>query len=141
MRRSAKVSLIFGIFICGLVAFSWPWIQLIFADSAHYTEQDTREYNFYTPEVLKQMPRISSRYNFIFANISGPAKHVYAIEFYGTEDFDKIERYLATEGYIRRGECGIDSLCWQGKNPSETLSITTMTSEKGVVVQFIIDFY
>ncbi|WP_039054648.1 hypothetical protein [Enterobacter sp. Bisph1] len=140
MRKPAKVLSVVVVFITGLVAFSWPWIKMILAGSAHYSEQDRREYNFYTPEVLKKMPRISPRYNFVFANITGPAKHVYAIEFYGTEDIDKIERYLAALGYMRQGNFDIDKLCWQSKDASETISITTMKSEKGVVVQYIIDF-
>ncbi|SUB70693.1 Uncharacterised protein [Pluralibacter gergoviae] len=36
------------------VIYAWSWIKMEFAGSAHYTESDKREYNFYTPDVLKK---------------------------------------------------------------------------------------
>lgn len=78
--------------------------------SAHYTEQDKREYDFYTPELLKKMPRISPKYEFDFANITGPATHIYTIKFYGTEDTSKINAYLESQGYKPQGNCNIDNM-------------------------------
>ena len=73
MRKSFKVLGSVSIVAAAALTYAWPYIVMEFAGSAHYTEQDKREYEFYTPVLLKKMPRISSRYDFDFANITGPA--------------------------------------------------------------------
>lgn len=140
MRKSIKVLSAVAVVIAVLFTFAWPWIEMEFAGSAHYTEQDSREYNFYTPDILKKMPRISPRYDFDFANITGPATHVYAVKFYDTEDTRQIDAYLTSEGYQRQGNCNIDNICWHGKDPDETVMVSLMKSEIGVIVQVVYDF-
>ena len=111
-----------------------------FAGSAQYTEQDEGEYEFYTPDILKNMPRIAPRYEFNFANVTGPATHVYAVTFYEAEDTSKIEDYLSSSGYVRQGDCNIDNVCWRGSDPSETIMVRHLKSEKGVIVQVVRDY-
>ncbi|BFO10846.1 hypothetical protein GGER_33560 [Serratia rubidaea] len=59
MKKSSKIVGIVAVLIVAGLLYSWPLIQMEFAGSAHYTEQDKREYAFYTPDILKKMPRIS----------------------------------------------------------------------------------
>lgn len=122
------------------LVYVFPAIIMEMSDSAHYTEQNTREYNFYTPDILKRMPRISARYDFNFSNISGPVKHIYTVQFYGSEETGRIEAYLASVGYKRQGDCNIDNVCWQGSDPSATVMIRTLKSEPGVAVSVVYDF-
>ncbi|MEN3753799.1 hypothetical protein ABC733_17605 [Mangrovibacter sp. SLW1] len=86
-----------------MVAYTIPYIKMEFVGSAHYTEQDQREYKFYTPDILKRMPRISDHYDFDFSNITGPANQVNAIKFYGTDDTSIINSYLASLDYKKQG--------------------------------------
>jgi len=140
MRKSLKMLSVIVVVIASALTYAWPYIEMEFAGSAHYTEQDKREYNFYTPDILKEIPRISSHYDFDFANITGPATHVYAVRFYNTEDTSKINAYLSSLGYKRQSSCNIDNVCWRGKDALETVMVRTLKSEKGVVVQVVYDF-
>jgi hypothetical protein len=140
MHNSFKLLTAAIILIVASLTWAWPYITMEFAGSAHYTEEDRREYEFYTPDILKKIPRISSQYDFDFANITGPATHVYAIKFYGTEDTGKINAYLISLGYQHQGLCNIDNICWRGKDDSETIMVRPLKSEKGVAVQIIYDF-
>lgn len=103
MRNSFRVVIAMLAVIAVALVWVWPYVQMEFAGSAHYTEQDKREYDFYTPELLKKMPRISPKYEFDFANITGPAPHIYTIKFYGTEDTSKINAYFESQGYKPQG--------------------------------------
>lgn len=139
MRKSLKV---FGgaiIVIAIALTYAWPWVRMEFAGSAHYTEQDKREYYFYTPDILKKMPRISVRYAFDFANITGPAAHVYAVKFYDTKDTRKIEDYLTSTGY-QRTECDFESPCWRKTDPQESVYVDALKGENTVIVQVVYTF-
>ncbi|HDF2340727.1 TPA: hypothetical protein PC598_000249 [Morganella morganii] len=138
MRNSIKVVIGMGVLICiGLVYF-WPYVQMEFAESAHYTEQDKREYDFYTPEILKKMPRVSNDYSFDFANITGPATHVNAIKFSGVKDVSQIEKYLISSGYVKRA-CDFEQPCWRNLDPQESIYIDSTENNK-VVVQVVYSF-
>ncbi|MBC3994432.1 hypothetical protein H8R20_02370 [Morganella morganii] len=138
MRNSIKIIIGMGALICiGLIYF-WPYVQMEFAESAHYTEQDKREYEFYTPEVLKKMPRVSNDYSFDFANITGPATHVNAIKFSDVKDISRIEEYLMSSGYVK-GVCDFESPCWRNLDPREAIFIDNTENDK-VVVQVVYDF-
>lgn len=54
------------------LAFGWPYLKMGFASSAYYTERDKAEYEYYTPELLKKMPRTSDDITFEFGKVSGP---------------------------------------------------------------------
>ena len=139
MRKSLKVSGS-AIFITAVaLTQAWPWVKMEFAGSAHYTEQDKREYDFYTPEILRKMPRISARYSFDFANITGPATQVYAVKFYDTNDTSKIENYLTSIGY-QRTECDFESTCWRRTDPQGSVYVGTLKGEKTVIVQVVCNF-
>lgn len=140
MRNSFRALIVAVVVIAAALVWVWPYIQMEFSGSAHYTEQDKREYDFYTPDILKNMPRISPQYDFDFANITGPATHVYAIKFYGVEDTRKIDAYLVSLGYSPQGKCNIDSMCWRGADKTETVMVRHLKIEKGVAVQIVYDF-
>lgn len=139
MRNSVKVLIVTVIVIAVSLIWIWPYVQMVFAGSAHYTEQDKREYAFYTPDILKNIPRISPRYAFDFANITGPATHIYAIKFYDTENTSRIDEYLTSLGYKPLGKCNIDNMCWRGADATETVMVRLLKSEKGVAVQVVYD--
>lgn len=50
--------------LCVTLYLGWPYLKIGFASSAHYTDKDKIEYEYYTPEVLKKMPRISNSHEF-----------------------------------------------------------------------------
>lgn len=139
MRKSFKVFSGTIIIIAVALTYAWPWVKMEFAGSAHYTEGDKREYDFYTPDILKKMPRISTRYSFDFANITGPATHVYAVKFYDTKDTSKIEDYLTSIGY-KQVKCDFESVCWRSTEPQESVYVGTLNGEKTVIVQVVFNF-
>ncbi|WON76492.1 hypothetical protein [Serratia sp. UGAL515B_01] len=140
MRKSLKV--LFGVVIVVVAAllYAWPYVEMELAGFANYTEQDKREYEFYTPDILKKMPRITENYDFDFANITGPAKHVNAVKFYGTDNTSKIDAYLTAIGYKKQDECDLNSSCWRASDPNETIYVGILTGEKTVIVQVVYDF-
>ncbi|MGB8667335.1 MAG: hypothetical protein WCD24_21690 [Serratia inhibens] len=140
MRKSAKVISAAIILGAAALVYAWPYIQMEFAGSANYTEQDQREYNFYTPEVLRDMPRISKRYDFDFANITGPAKHVNVVKFYGVTEVGEVEKYLISKKYVKQDSCDINATCWTGSDPLETIYVGTLTGENTVIVQVVYNF-
>jgi hypothetical protein len=56
MRKSFKVVGSVIIVAAAALTYVWPYIVMEFAGNAHYTEQDKRKYEFYTPDLLKKMP-------------------------------------------------------------------------------------
>lgn len=140
MRKSYKV--LGSVIMIAVVAmiYVWPYIVMEFAGSAHYTEQDKREYEFYTPDLLKKMPRISPRYDFDFANITGPASHVYAVRYFGTDDSRRIENYLNTMGYQKQESCHIEAVCWRSADPQEIVTVSTLDSPKALLVSVIYNY-
>lgn len=132
MRRSIKMISCAVIAASGMLAYAWPYIVMSFADSAHYREQDKREYEFYTPDLLKKMPRISARYDFDYVNITGPAALVNSVKFYGTKNSGKIDNYLASLGYQKQQTCQVEAACWQGEDSQEEI-IVAILSDPDVV--------
>ena len=123
------------------IIYVWPYLVMELTDSAHYTESNKREYAFFTPDVLKAMPRISQRFDFLFVNISGPAKHIHVINFYNAEDISLISKYLEQAGYRRQEKCDPQpSLCWRNADPQETIYVGSLRGEKTVIVQVVYDF-
>ena len=140
MRKQLKILCVAAVVVVGALVYISPYIKMEFAGSATYTEQNEREYNFYTPDILKNMPRISDKYEFDFANITGPARHVHTVKFYGTDDTSKIDSYLISIGYKKRGVCDIDAFCWRGSNAQETVYVGVLSGEKTVLIQVVTDF-
>lgn len=140
MRKMAKAFIGLAVLLADAFACAIPYIKMEFAESAYYAEKDEREYRFFTPQILQEMPRISERYEFSFINVSGPASHVHAVKFYGTSDTRQVSNYLVSKGYKKQGTCDIEATCWRGSDPQETIYISTFKSENRVMVQVVIDF-
>lgn len=123
MRNACKIVGCLAIVAGAALISVWPWFKMSSASSAHYTERDKREYDYYTPDILKNMPRISARYDFHYANISGQASLVHAINFYDTQDVSAINQYLTASGYKKGSDCFVEAACWQGQNPNEVITV------------------
>ncbi len=140
MRNSLKILIVVvGIITAGLV-WVWPYIEMSFEGSAYYTEQDKREYKFYTPDILREMPRISPRYEFDYVNITGPAALIHAIRFYDVDDSSKVDAYLEIKGYRKQKECHIKAVCWQGSDPEETITVSHLGEKNIIQVTVIYNF-
>lgn len=113
----------------------WLFLKMFSESSAYYTEKDKLDYAFYTPELLKKMPRISKDYSFEYANISGPQAFVFAVRYEGTTDTKKIEEYLASEGFEIVKPCGIREACWQSKRTIDEVTVNTLSSPDAIWVQ------
>ena len=140
MKKHLKPVLFILLLITSVFMYFWPYLKMEFTANAHYTEQDTKEYLFYTPDILKKMPRISTRYDFDFANIMGPAAHVWALTFYNIQDTSKIEVYLTAEGYQLQDSCDIEAKCWRSVNSRDVVTVGTFSQDKSVLVQVIRTF-
>jgi len=135
MKSSLKATLFIIVVIAGVFFYCWPTIKKELAGSAHYTEQDKREYEFYTPGILKKIPRISERYEFDFYNVAGPGSLVYSVTFYNTIDASRVNAYLASLGYIKQNFCSVEGYCWKGSDPAETVTVSSVSKINVVMVQ------
>ncbi|MDF7681756.1 hypothetical protein PT300_14655 [Enterobacteriaceae bacterium ESL0689] len=134
MRKIITVSFAVLILAGTGLAFSWPYLKMGFADSAHYTEDDKPEYEYYTPDLLKNMPRISDHYEFSFSNISGPQAYVFSVHFQGTADSIAIQNYLKTQGYEAQKTCHVEAVCWRSYKSNDVISIAKFTSPDEIFV-------
>ncbi|MDX5630209.1 MULTISPECIES: hypothetical protein [unclassified Brenneria] len=127
MRRN--IIILISVAVIGALALTvvWPYIQMEFASSAHYTQMDKREYEYYTPDLLKEMPRISDNYEFSYSNISGPQAFVYGIQFNGTTDTSKIREYLRAEGYEQQKQCQTEAECWRSPRSKDVVSFYSLS--------------
>lgn len=123
MRKFITVSAAVLVLAGVALAFGWPYLKMGFASSAYYTERDKREYEYYTPELLKRMPRISNNYEFSYSNISGPQAFVYGVHFYGITDTSKIRDYLISKGYEPQKQCQTEAECWRSPQSKDVVSI------------------
>ncbi|MCU5771154.1 hypothetical protein N5923_02430 [Erwiniaceae bacterium BAC15a-03b] len=134
MRKRTKFW-IGAILVAGMLLTAvWTFLKLEFAGSASYTEQDWLKYEFYTPELLKKMPRISDDYNFDFANITGPEALVFSVHFQGTTDSSEIQNYLRAKGYEPQKTCSIEAECWRSYKSNDVISIGKFMSSKEIFV-------
>lgn len=137
MKTSTKILLTALIAIIVGLFYVWPYVKMDFAESASYTEQDRKEYEFFTPEVLKKLPRVSETYQFGYSNVSGPDLLIYDVKFSGTADTSKIDAYLAENGYTRLSVCDIEGECWQGQDPKETVSVGIVPKPETIIVSVV----
>jgi len=137
MRFSHKVMLIVsGLLVAGLISV-WPYVQMDFAESARYTEKDTRQYEFYTPKLLKNMPRVTKNYGFSFSNVAGPGLLIYELQFQGTTDTSQIDRYLEQHGYKKSSTCDIQGDCWTGPEPKVSLSVGIIKDPGTLIISMV----
>ena len=129
------VAVLIGVIV---LTVAWPYVKMEFASSAHYTEQDKREYAFYTPALLKKMPKISEDYEFHYSNISGPQAFVYGVEFRGATDASKIREYLSQAGYQLQKSCDIEAECWISSHSKQDI----VTLNQSLSLQIVgVDIY
>ncbi|MDM3323238.1 hypothetical protein OGV38_08985 [Citrobacter sp. Cb080] len=104
--KQAVIIVLMVIAICS--SYFWPNIKMRLAGNAQYTEFDKAKYDYYTPQVLKKMPRISQVYDFNYTNISGPKADVWSVTFHDTRDTGRISKYLSMAGYEKQVKCDVD---------------------------------
>ncbi|PKH21736.1 hypothetical protein CIG19_14410 [Enterobacterales bacterium CwR94] len=124
--------------VCLVIAtlgWSWPYLKLEFASSAYYSQSNLREYEYYTPKLLKQMPRISPEYSFQYISNHDSKRTLHGIHFAGTTDTGKIKSYLKSEGYQQQMKCDTAAECWGKEGSREVVSLYALTSPEHVVVQ------
>ncbi|WP_342755423.1 hypothetical protein AAGQ96_10020 [Pantoea sp. MBD-2R] len=126
-----------GLFaIVGLFAvIAWPYAKMEFASSAAYTQMDKNEYEYYTPDLLKNMPRISDSYTFHYTNISGPHAFVYEIRFKGTTQTKNVRDYLLSTGFKPQTECDVEAECWLSAHSKGEVTVSTFPSPPVVIIQ------
>lgn len=137
MRNISKISLAIIVVIAVSMVYAWPYIKMDFAESASYTEQDKREYEFFTPDVLKKIPRVSDSYQFGYSNVSGPGLFIYDVRFSGTTDASKINTYLQENGYKQLSTCDIEGVCWQGNDPNVSISVGIVQKPEAIIVSVV----
>lgn len=134
--RKAIVILIGTVVIAALaIVAGWPYVRMEFASSAYYTEQDKRSYEYYTPELLKKIPRISDDYKFEFGRITGTEANVFTVKFYGVTETHSIRNYLKSEGYELQTSCNVEAECWESRATTDKVTVGNIHSQKGVFVQ------
>lgn len=139
MRIRYKITLIVLVLLTAGIVYAWPYVQMNFAESARYTENNRREYEFYTPELLKKMPRVTGDYEFGFSNVSGPGTLVYDLQFKGTSDANKINSYLEEHGYKKSSTCDIQGDCWKGEDPKVSVSVGIIKDPSTLIVSLVVD--
>lgn len=119
------------------LAFGWPTLKMGFTSSAHYTEEDKQEYEYYTPEILKKIPKISNNYNFDYSKGPGRDEYVFTVHFYGAKakDSNVIINYLKHEGYELQKTCDVEAECWRSNKNTDVITIAHFTSLKEIFVQ------
>ncbi|WP_313129105.1 hypothetical protein [Pseudescherichia vulneris] len=118
-----------------VLAIAWPDVKMEFASYAQYTEQDTREYEYFTPDLLKNMPRITNDYRFEYGNVTGPEAHVFTVHIYGTNDSSTIRDYLRAQGYEPQKVCDVEAECWRSHKNSNVVTIAKFVSPEEVFIQ------
>ncbi|ELW9441809.1 hypothetical protein QDZ74_003557 [Pluralibacter gergoviae] len=134
--RKTTVCLIGALTIAGIaLVVGWPYLRMEFASSAYYSEQDKRAYEYYTPELLKKIPRISGDYKFEFGRITGSEANVYTVKFYGVVETSPIRNYLKSAGYEPQKSCDVEAECWESPATHDEITVGNLHSTKGVFVQ------
>ncbi|THB82259.1 hypothetical protein E1N66_21915 [Pantoea allii] len=138
MKKSLKIMLaVLVVCVIGLF-YALQYLSMEFSDGADYTEKDKREYNFYTPELLKNMPRVSNAYSFHYSNVSGPNPALtYQVIFFGTTDPFKINAWLEKNGFKKTEMCNKNRYCWVGQDPNMTVSVGFEENPAAILVQMV----
>lgn len=135
MRKFVVVLMSVVVIVGAFLIVGWPYVKMEFASSAYYTEQNKRAYKFYTPELLKNIPRISDDYRFEFGRITGTEANVFTMKFYGISETQNITNYLKSEGYELQASCDVEAECWESRVTNDKVTVGYIHSQKGVFVQ------
>lgn len=134
MRKSMKTALAILAVLMAAIIFSWNGIKMRMTDSATYTQDDASQYEYFTPDLLKEMPRISHKFDFDYAVIDGNPRQINAIKFYGTENDQQVISYLKSRGFSSAPDCNAGFVCWSGSDPKVTVSVGNIKPGEGVIV-------
>ena len=135
VKKHLKLVLFILLLIASVFIYFWPYLKMGFTSVARYTEQDTQEYIFNTPDILKNMPRISTHYEFESVNITDPLIRVRALKFYKIQDTSNIDAYLTSEDYQQQDSCDIEAKCWRNENSKDVVTVGTFSHDRSVLVQ------
>jgi len=135
MSHKSKIILFLLLLVFTAALIVWPWINMAFVEHACYTQSDKREYDYYTPDLLKKMPRVSKHFSFYYSNISGPQAFVYGIQFDGTTDLHSIQRYLSMAGYAQQQNCHLEAECWRSGLTDDVVTLTQYSQPDMVKVE------
>ncbi|EXU75344.1 hypothetical protein [Erwinia mallotivora] len=137
MKKPLKIMLAVLVVCVIIIFYGIKYFRMEFVDGADYTEQDKQEYNFYTPKLLKNMPRASDVYDFHYSNVSGPnPAKIYQVIFSGTTETGKINAYLEKKGYKKSGG-DINSSNWIGNDPDITVSVEIEKKPVSIRVEMV----
>ncbi len=134
MRKFINLLAITLFTLCVTLYLGGPYLKIGFASSAHYTDKDKIEYEYYTPEVLKKMPRISNSYEFTYTNVSGPQAYVFSINYHGVSDVNGLYEYLISEGYFLQKTCDVEAECWRSYSNNDVIPVSNFTDPNEVFV-------
>ncbi|MEB6336103.1 hypothetical protein [Serratia rhizosphaerae] len=139
MNKTQKIVAVISVIaiaaLAAVLVYLWPTMKTEFAGSAQYTEQDSRLYQFYTPELFKNMPRISDHYDFNYASISGPEAQAFAVTFYGTSNISSVNAYLANMGYQPQATCTVEAECWRTAGSKDVVMVAQLPKPERVFIQ------
>lgn len=131
-----KAALLFIIALVITFAFLWrSYFELELASSAYYSQNDKREYEYYTPELFKMMPRISSTYSFQYISNHDARKRLYGIRFDGTSETEKLKSWLQLAGYKPQATCDTSAECWRKEDSDNVVSLYSSANPDYVVIQ------
>ncbi|WP_241617086.1 hypothetical protein [Rosenbergiella epipactidis] len=135
MSKAVRVFMVISLITFGVMYFYWPYLKMVFATSAYYTEKDKAEYVFYTPDLFKKMPRIAYNYTYEYGSVSGPEATVFTVRYHGVVDTTKIEEYLTSSGYRREPTCDVQADCWRSQKTSDIVTVIRYHDPDSVVLQ------
>ena len=135
MSLKSIIILVLLLLVFAAALFVWPWINMAFVEHDCYTQSDKREYDYYTPDLLKKMPRVSNHFSFCYTNISGPQAFVYGIQFDGTTDLDSVQRYLSMAGYARQQKCHLEAECWRSGLSDDVVTLSQYSQPDVIKVE------
>ncbi|MFX2609524.1 hypothetical protein [Enterobacter mori] len=141
MKKFILLAGIASAIIAAFIFFVWPYLKMELASSAYYNQNDKREYDYYTPELLKNMPRTSSSYAFEYGYVSGPEAYVFTVRFHGATDTGKINNYLESSGYKHQTQCDVKAECWRAPRSRDVVTVIKYTVPDSVAVQIYRSHY
>lgn len=138
MKTSFRVALCVLIVFAIALAYGFQYFRMAFADSADYTEADKKDYDFYTPDLLKKLPRITDNYNFHYGNVSGPNPAlIFQVRFIGVTETKQLNAFMKQNGYTKSEACSFAGDCWAGNDADVTVSIGIEEKPGAVLVTMV----